>query len=303
MRKSTLSYEVMPPRTPEAEGKFWDCTNKLIETRPEFISITYGAGGNDRSGSLETISKIVHNTPILPVAHITCIDTPKSQVEEVADQFLAQGVRMFLALRGDSPIAKDGAFDELLNMSEEDQIADTAQLTYLIRSLDKKRQRMSNSNKFKSIARPLVISVATFPGGNPALGTTPAQEVDRLLEKQDAGADFAISQLYYSPNVFDDFMNLARKRGVSIPIVAGVAPIWSIERLEKCEKYIGVAPDANFARLLQNAWSPEDCEKIGLDFWYNTSIEAVNSGAPGVHFFTFNNANNSLKLVERLGDF
>lgn len=297
----------MPPRSESADTTFWQCVEKLSSFKPDFLSITYGAGGNDRGTGLDALSKIVQDTPILPMAHIICIDTPRDNVESLANEFLREGVRMFLALRGDPPVNSDrtvnGGSPALNTDMGADMVQDTAQLTYLLRALDKRRQRESSANKFKTIMRPLIISVAAFPGGNPALGTTPSEEVDRLLEKQDAGADFAISQLYYDPKVFDDFMTLARKRGVSIPVIAGVSPIWSIERIEKCEKYIGVKGDSTFMRLLSNAWSDEEREKIGLDFWQKMCIEATNSGAPGVHFFTFNNANNSVKLTEYLGDF
>lgn len=304
MRRSTLSFEVMPPRVSLADGAFWDLIKRLYAFKPEFLSITYGAGGADRYTSVDSIAKIVDDTPVLPMTHLTCIDTPLNELENVANEFIKRGVRMFLALRGDVPQnAKNNDYFTKKIIEDEEEIKTTAQLTYLLRSLDKKHQRASSSAKFRNIARPLVISVAAFPGGNPALKTNQNQEIDRLLEKQDAGADFAISQLYYNPRVFDEFMNKAQKRGVTIPVIAGISPIWSISRIEKCAKYIGIDADDSYKRLLDNAWSDEERVKIGLDFWKKIAIEAVNSGAPGVHFFTFNNAENSEKLANYLGDF
>jgi methylenetetrahydrofolate reductase (NADPH) len=291
----------MPPRDVNCAPNFWQCVDKLSKTHPDFLSVTYGAGGNDRKTSLEVNAKIVEDSPILPVAHLTCIDTPKDAVEDIANDFLAKGVRIFLALRGDHP--KNSCYRDEIGPDTE-LVRDAAQLTYLLRSLDKKRQRQTQADKFKSITRPLVIGVATFPDGNPDLGTSASGEVERLLQKQDAGADFAITQLYYDPKVFDDFISLARKRGVTIPIIAGVLPTWSPERLLRCEANIGIKPPHDLVRSLADACDTDSddqrAREIGLAFWEDLCKRALESGAPGVHMFTFNKWEPPIALTERL---
>ena len=283
------------------------CVDKLSQIHPDFLSVTYGAGGNDRSTSLEVNSRIVAESPVMPVAHLTCIDTPKDAVEDIANDFLAGGVRMFLALRGDHP--KDSRYKDSIGPDTE-LVRDAVELTHLLRSLDKKRQRQSQYAKFKAITRPLVIAVAAFPDGNPVLGTNVDAEVERLLQKQDAGADFAITQLYYDPKIFDDFMNLARKRGVTIPIVAGVLPTWCPDRLLRCEVNIGIAPPKELVHALGEAQDAGDggngdsnderAREIGLSFWEDLCKKALDSGAPGVHMFTFNKWEPPLALTQRL---
>jgi methylenetetrahydrofolate reductase (NADPH) len=286
----------MPPRRPDSAPKFWECVDNLTKLHPDFLSVTFGAAGNDRSTALNVNEIIVRDTPILPIAHLTCVDTPSEQVAQIVDDFLAVGVRTFLALRGDPPIEKAEFHRDLK------QIESAAELTYLIRQIDKRRQRQNIAEKFKSIARPLVICVAAFPNGNPELGTNQDQEIDRLLEKQDSGADFAITQLYYDSKVFDQFMSKCLKRGVSIPIIAGILPSWNVERLQRVKNSIKIAPSSGLVNRLNSAWSAEERERIGLDFWSAVSREAISSGAVGVHLFSFNQAESAILLANRLQD-
>lgn len=155
-RKLTLSFEMMPPRAAEAEPRFWECANELIKTRPDFLSITYGAAGTDRTKSLEVMKELVLNTPILPIAHLTCIATRLEDLEATAKEFLEVGVRMFLALRGDVPNGVN------LEDFPPSKVESSAELTNFIRLLDKQRQRENANAKFRSIVRPIVICVAAF---------------------------------------------------------------------------------------------------------------------------------------------
>lgn len=136
--------------------------------------------------------------------------------------------------------------------------------------------------------------------GNPILKTSVEEEVDKLLKKQDAGADFAITQLYYDPKVYDSFVNKARKAGVTIPILAGILPAVTVDRLVRCEKNLGVKVPVELIQKLEQA-DEADKEKVALDFWENLAKEAVNSGSPGIHMFTFNQSKPSLLLARRLG--
>jgi methylenetetrahydrofolate reductase (NADPH) len=291
---------MMPPRPSAGEKSeriFNESAAKLVALSPDFISVTYGAGGGDRINSLNAIKRIVRDTPVMPIAHLTCIATPKSQVEDVVNDFLEAGVRMFLSLRGDMP--KGMKVTDLPH--GDDSVRDAVELTYLLRSLDKKQQRQSHVQKFHSLVRPLIVCVAAFPEGNPEYGTSVQFEVDRLLEKQDAGADFAITQVYYDAAVFDNFVSKARRAGVTIPILAGILPTWSPARLERVEKNIKVpAPEQLVADLLQ-ARDDNEAQELGLKFWEKISTEAINSGSPGVHMFTFNQFEAPHMLSQRLG--
>ncbi|MDR1448049.1 MAG: methylenetetrahydrofolate reductase [Candidatus Ancillula sp.] len=289
-RTHVLSFEMMPPRSHGAVELFWSCSKQLVALRPDFISITYGAGGFDYTSSLEVITKLVDDTPVIPIAHLTCIRTPKSVLEETVNAFLDAGVRMFLALRGDEPKGKNWI-----------QLMTSSELTHLIRMLDKKRLRKNADNKFNAIARPLVVCVAAFPNGNPITRTTIDQEVDKLLEKQDAGADFAITQVYYSSSEFDNFMKKASKAGVQIPILAGVLPTWEPARLLRTQSNIGVQAPSKLLDLLESARDEEEQREIGLQFWVDLAQNALDSGAPGIHAFTFNKPNPPTLLAQRLG--
>lgn len=296
-RKWTLSYEMMPPRDLNNASNFWQTADELIESRPDFISITYGAGGKDRKTSLDVINKIVKDTPVIPIAHLTSVAMEKDEVEEIANAFLEAGVRMFLSLRGDEPVDQNG---KTIISNIKNPIKSASELTYMLKLLDKKRQRLSSVNKFNNIYRPLVVSVAAFCDGNPKSKTTPEQEVVNLLEKQDAGADFAITQLYYDPKVYDNFMKKAAKAGVTIPIVAGVLPTANPSRMLRCEKYIGVKPPSELIKTLNDIEDDKKRYSYGMEFWEKLSKQAIESGSPGIHMFTFNHSKPPLDLAKRL---
>lgn len=295
LRPWTLSYEMMPPRNINAAPKFWECSKKLVESSPDFISLTYGAGGKDRRNSLEVIKKLVKDSPIMPIAHLTSIGTEKDEVETIAQEFLDAGVRMFLALRGDIP-EDSHDFDSIKN-----PISSASELTHILHMLDLKHRRENSANYFNSIVRPLIICVAAFPEGNISRGTTPEEEAVRLLEKQDAGANFAITQLYYNPLSFDSFVHICRKIGVTIPIVAGVLPTYELDRIIKCENYIGVKAPQKLCAQLESAKSTQHQEEIAMDFWEDLSRKAIESGSPGIHMFTFNKYEPPINLADRLG--
>ncbi|MDR1033260.1 MAG: methylenetetrahydrofolate reductase [Bifidobacteriaceae bacterium] len=295
-RNWTLSFEVMPPRNPQTAPKFWHNVDELVKLRPQFLSVTYGAAGKNRGTALDVAIKIVKDTPITPLAHLTSADMAKEDVEKVVDKFLQHGIRMFLALRGD-PQTVDTERKVPVGTK---MVESASELTYLIRSHDRRNQRLNASEKFKSIARPLVIAVAAFPDGNPELRTNQDQEIERLLEKQDAGADFAITQLFYDSKVFDSFMQKSRKRGVTLPIIAGIMPTWEPHRLNRSFENIGIRPSEQLLRDLNNADNDELRENIGLQFFQNLSSHALQSGATGLHFFTFNNSEPSVELLKTM---
>jgi methylenetetrahydrofolate reductase (NADPH) len=294
-RTHVLSFEMMPPRTDAGAEVFWNCARELVALRPDFISITYGAGGFDYTSSLEVITKLVDDTPVIPIAHLTCVQTPRDVLESTVNAFLDAGVRMFLALKGDEP--KKAQF----TLPADEMVMTSAELTHLIRMEDKKRLRKNAENKFTAIARPLVICVAAFPGGNPIAGTTTRQEIDKLLQKQDAGADFAITQVYYDAHEFDAFMKQAQKAGVQIPILAGVLPTWEPRRLVRAQENIGVKAPERLLALLENAPDENARREIGVDFWAQLGQNALESGAPGIHSFTFNNQEPTTLLAQKLG--
>ncbi|SDB87936.1 methylenetetrahydrofolate reductase (NADPH) [Sanguibacter gelidistatuariae] len=291
-QRPTISFELMPPRNPAAAPKFWGTVERLIAARPDFVSVTYGAAGGDRDTARTVISRILEHAPVLPIAHLTCVGASRDNVAEVIDEFLAEGVRSFLALRGDPPR------DQPDWRPHPDGVHSSDELVALLREVEATRCASNPSTALRSAARPLTIAVATFPDGNLAAGTTRTQEVQRLLEKQQAGANFAITQLFYEASTYIDFVTEARAAGVTIPILAGLLPMTDPSRLARVESLTGVPAPSALVRELEALDDPAARHALGI----RASVELANAvlaaGAPGLHIYTFNKHEAALDLLE-----
>jgi methylenetetrahydrofolate reductase (NADPH) len=299
--RPTVSFELMPPRRPEVAPNFWETAQRLVAARPDFVSVTYGAAGGDRATSREVLATLLRGTPVLPVAHLTCVGASREDVSEVIDEFLEAGVRSFLALRGDPPR------DEPDWRPSPDGVSSSVDLVRLLTQVDQRRVAADASAALRAAARPLTIAVATFPDGNPGAGTTRDQEVRRLLEKQEAGASFAITQFFYRAESYTGFVEAARSAGVTIPILAGILPTTEARRLRRVEELTGVAAPADLLRDLDRLTAPDGAvdheaqHEHGIQYSAALAREVLDAGAPGVHVYTFNKHRPALDLLERVG--
>ncbi|HWK92075.1 MAG TPA: methylenetetrahydrofolate reductase [Luteimicrobium sp.] len=290
--RPTVSFELMPPRNPSAAPKFWGVAERLVAARPDFISVTYGAAGNDRHTAREVVARLLRETPVLPIAHLTCVGAARHDVAEVIDDFLSDGVRSFLALRGDPPVNHPEW------QPDPDGLTSSDALVALLREVEAERCAAHPGDALRSAARPLTIAVATFPGGNAAAGTTPEQEVRRLLEKQQAGADFAITQLFYEAETYVGFVEAARAAGVTIPILAGILPMTEPRRLHRVEELTGVPVPRHVLPALEAAPDDETRHAIGVARTVEVAQAVLDAGAPGLHIYTFNKHEAALDLLE-----
>jgi methylenetetrahydrofolate reductase (NADPH) len=290
--RPTVSFEIMPPRRPEAAPKFWETARRLVATSPDFVSVTYGAAGTDRETSREVIARLIQGTPVLPIAHLTCVGASREDVEEVINDFLDAGVRSFLALRGDPPK------DQPDWRPAEHGVRSSTELVALLREVEASRCAASPSVALRGAARPLTIAVATFPDGNLAAGTSRAQEVRRLWQKQQAGADFAITQLFYEAASYIDFVAEARAAGVTIPILAGLLPMTDPARLARVEQLTGVPAPQRVVEALEAETDPEARHALGIRLSVDLARQVLEAGAPGLHIYTFNKHQAALDLLE-----
>ncbi len=290
----TVSFEVLPPRKPELVRRFWSNVNQLLASRPDFVSVTYGAGGSDKDSSCQVVRELVQNSPVEPIAHLTCVAASRSDVRSVITQYMDAGVRTFMALRGDTPAGKEN-----WTPSPGDPVS-ASELVTLMRQIETERKISHPGNALRSAVKPLTVAVATFPGGNPAAGTTPEEEAERLLTKETAGASFAVTQLFWNPDCYHSFVELARKIGVSIPIVAGILPPTDPRRVRRMEELTGVVPPKWLLDPLDVAATPEEAARIGVRFGRQIAGEVLAAGSPGVHVYTFNQAGPALEIVKDL---
>jgi len=296
-RTQTVSFEVMPPRRPERVAGFWRTIDELRPARPDFISVTYGAAGKDRFSARDIVTRLCRDTPVSPIAHLTCVNTSVSTVEAVIEDYLDADVRTFLALRGDPPI------DDPDWSPPPGGVSSATELVALIRSVETRRCARHASAALRAAVNPLTIAVAAFPSGNPAAGTSPAQEVERLLLKQAAGANFAITQLFWDPEVYISFVDDAKRAGVTIPILAGLLVPTDIERLSRTAELTGIDPPQALSQTLRDAEGAETAVQAGILATARVARAVLDSGAPGLHLYTYNKARPSLGLLARIGLF
>jgi methylenetetrahydrofolate reductase (NADPH) len=272
LAKVPFSFEVYPPRSPEAAPALFDAIDKLSALGPRFISVTFGAGGSDTKNSIEVLGYILEKQ-IGALAHLTCAGTSKSSIESLIDEFQAAGVRDFLALRGDLPAGEVDLPSDSLNTA--------AELVSILRTRSNEGQ----------------VAVAAFPNGHPESGAERA-DIDALLAKQRAGADYAITQLFFYASDYFNFLELARSRGVTIPILPGIMPLTSASRLERVLELTGEARPAELAERLAASDSKQRVE-AGIAWAAELVDELVAGGAPGIHLYAFNEHERVTEVLRR----
>lgn len=285
----------MPPRQPDAAPKFWQTVADLMEFRPDFVSVTYGAGGKDHSTSLDVMARLVREAPVQPIAHLTCVGEPIEKLTLAIERYLEAGVRTFLALRGDPP-ENDPYWSP-----GPGYLGSAVELIGLIRGIEKRIECENPAVRLLRAFKPLTIAVATFPTGNPGSATSREQEIENLLRKEEAGADFAITQLFWRAEDYLSFVADASERGVTIPIVPGIMPATDIGRVYRTQELLGVAAPAELVRLLEGASSPEHAYDLGIEFGANLVRDVLAGGAPSIHGYTYNKSGPILDVLAAAG--
>ena len=272
MSKVQISFEVYPPRKPEAMGELREAILKLSSVGAEFISVTFGAGGSETKNSLEVLKFIKENSGSTPLAHLTCVGTTSEQAAAIVEEFRQQGINDFLALRGDLP--------------------QSGQLPH--GALERADQLVTLIAQSRTSGK---IAVAAFPNGHPESHDS-RRDIDALLAKQEAGADFAITQLFFYARDYFNFMDLARSRGVRIPVIPGIMPITSSKRLTRVLELTEEKEPAELARALAST-DLATSKEAGIDWAANLVSELVAGGVEAVHLYAFNEYRNVTEVLRR----
>jgi methylenetetrahydrofolate reductase (NADPH) len=275
-----VSFEVYPPRKPELTDALHGTIQKLASINPAFISVTYGAGGSSRDATLDCVRYIRSNTGIEPMAHLTCVSATRAEATALVGEFFEAGVRSFLALRGDAP---EGTVEG------EDFLGDLKNATALVELI----REVQPSGEDVSVA------VATFPNGHPE-STTVDQDIQTLLAKQAAGANMAITQLFFYAEEYISFVEKAHAAGVTIPILPGIMPVISPARLKRMVEISGEAMPLDLQAALEAESTPEGQRAIGVAHAANLARELIAGGAPGIHLYAFNQSGPVLEVLEQL---
>lgn len=280
-RDLRVSYELYPPRNARPTSQAWAGIDRLLDSRPDYVSVTFGTSGTTPNASQSVLWHALKRSGRPVLAHLTCVGKTRAKLVGIVQDMMDLGVRDFLALRGDEAPedepgeAESGEFDRAF------------QLVQLIREV---------SADYLGDEHAVSIAVAAYPAGSIQTRT---DAVQALVQKQAAGADFAITQVFYQAQDYAELVQSATYQGVTIPIVPGIIPFTDVRRLQRLEGLTGV-PVPEKIMTLANIADPAEriLESLGatLDF-VNDLIEA---NAPGIHFYTFNRPRPVLDLVEHL---
>ncbi len=291
--RPTISFELYPPRTPKGERDLPGTVAALAAIEPDFFSVTYGASGRTRASSGHLLAHILEHTSVAPIAHLTCVGASEAELDDIVTGLVRIGVRDVLALRGDPP---EGEPDW---RPHPEGYTSASQLVELLRRVEARELGPS-----PDAGSALSISVAAYPGGTYDDAGDPLPDptaIAALRAKQDAGADYAITQVFFDPECYRAFVAAARDAGVHIPIVPGVLPLTDPKRLRRIEGLTGVpVPPALLARL-DAAADPEERYRIGLDASVALVSGVLDAGAPGLHVYTFNSARPALDVLTAAG--
>jgi len=271
----TFSFEFFPPKTPEGLAKLRETLRVLAELNPAFFSVTFGAGGSTREGTFETINEI-QQRGLKGAPHISCVGTTRNLVRELLEEYQRIGVERLVALRGDLPSG----------MVERGEFAHANELVAFIREI--------SGDTFH-------IEVAAYPEYHPE-APSPKADLKNFRRKVEAGADSAITQYFYSPDAYFRFIDDCRAVGIEIPIVPGIMPITNYRQLARFSDHCG----AEIPRWVRKKL--EECQDdlaslraFGLDVTTRLCAVLLDSGAPGLHFYTLNKYEASREIWKRLG--
>ncbi|MET3568282.1 methylenetetrahydrofolate reductase (NADPH) [Leifsonia sp. 98AMF] len=299
--EARFSFELYPPRTERAAAALPGTIDLLAATRPDFISVTYGAGGSSRTASLDVLRYIIEHTDVSPMAHLTCVGSSHEEAHRLIRDFLDAGVRRFLAVRGDPPEGLAEGDDGI------GDIRTTAELVQLIHRVQAERVPYGELAVPELHAQAVLehrehvqIAVAAFPNGHPSSHSV-SQDIDALLAKQAAGANLGITQLFFHAEDYFHFTQRAAEAGVTFPILPGIMPVTSPARLKRMLELSGEDLPSDLAIELEVEPTDEGRREIGIAWAARLGERLLAGGAPGLHLYTFNQHEAVLSVLDRIG--
>jgi methylenetetrahydrofolate reductase (NADPH) len=275
----TFSFELSPPRTPEAQAKLPAVIARLAELKPDYFSVTYGAGGSTQEGTYETIMSVIRLTGIEAAPHLTCVGSTRAAIAAQLARYRDAGVERIVALRGDLPATA-------LSPAAPGEFHYASELVSFIRK--------THGDAFK-------IEVAAYPEMHPQ-AANPTEDFEHFRRKVEAGADAALTQLFYNADAYFHFMERCAKAGIAIPIVPGIMPITSYASTVRfCNGCGADLPRWVSLRLKELEHDKTALADFGIGVVTRLCETLLRGGAPGLHFYTINQAGASLRLWKNLG--
>ena len=280
MKRMTVSVEFFPPKDEAGVSRLWAASSALETISPDFISVTYGAGGSTRDRTIQITKEITQRTGRSTVAHLTCVGSTKSELIEILAQYKSAGIKTILALRGDpvggpaAPwVTTPGGFDH------SDQLVELA------------------------IAQGgFEVGVAAFPDSHPASAGDFNKDIDALIRKEELGASFATTQFFFDSSKWQNLVSKLEARGSKLPVIAGILPVTNVKQLQRMAELGGTPIPANIAKIFSDIADDADAvRKVGVELATKLCQELIGLNVPGIHFYTMNTADATLQICQNLG--
>src|SRR3989338_10486577 len=281
-QKHTFSFEFFPPKTDEGEVKLFETIRHLKELKPSFVSVTYGAMGTTRDNTIRIVERIKGEIGLEAAAHLTCVGHTRDEIEVVLAELHERGVENIVALRGDPPKGET-EFKPVPN-----GFRYGSELVRFIR-------------KHPKYGKAFSLAVAGYPEGHIECKDK-GKDLQHLKQKVDGGADVVITQLFFNNRDFFDFVDRCRKIGITIPIVAGIMPVTHGPQIQRFASMCG----ASIPKVMQEAIqefgeNQSSVEAFGIEYATKQCRELLDSGIPGIHFYTLNKSHATERIYTNLG--
>lgn len=273
--KRRISFEFFPPKTDAGVKRLLQTVQQLSVLSPDFVSVTFGAGGSTREGSYQVAAEIVRTTQLNVTPHVSCIGWSVSELRDMLACYKQAGIESIVALRGDAP-------DNDANATRAFEHAN--QLVEFVRAFGGFR-----------------ISVACYPEFHPE-APSPSVDLQNFVRKVNAGADEAITQYFYNNDAYYSFVERVRRMGVTIPIVPGLMPLTDYAQVARFSRFCGAEIPQWIRRHMEDLeGDPQGQHALGIEIAVRQAEELLRNGAPGLHMYTLNRAEPTLRVFQQLG--
>jgi methylenetetrahydrofolate reductase (NADPH) len=279
LRETKYSFEFFPPKDQAGEDRLWAAMSALEPIAPDFISVTYGAGGSTRDRTIRITSQITERTSIPTVAHLTCVGSTRGELIEILQKYKEAGIHSILALRGDPTGGPSAPWVPTVGgFNHADQLVELAM----------------EVGDFE-------VGVAAFPDGHPASNGDLAKDVDVLIRKESLGATFATTQFFFEAKSYQRLVEALAEKGSSLPIIPGILPVTNVKQLVRMSELSGTAIPANILEKFSAIQDDQDAvQKLGIEIATELCEQLLELGVPGLHFYTMNTSTATLEIYRKL---
>jgi methylenetetrahydrofolate reductase (NADPH) len=279
IRATKYSFEFFPPKDQAGEERLWAAMSALEPITPDFISVTYGAGGSTRDRTIRITSEITERTSIPTVAHLTCVGSTRGELIEILQRYKEAGINSILALRGDPTGGPSAPWVPTVGgFSHADQLVELAM----------------EVGGFE-------VGVAAFPDVHPASQGDLAKDVEVLIRKESLGATFATTQFFFEAKSYQRLVEALAAKGSSLPIIPGILPVTNVKQLVRMSELSGTEIPADvLERFSAIEANQEAVQKLGIEIATDLCEQLLELGVPGLHFYTMNTSSATLEIYRKL---